>query len=458
MKRGDPYLSQTRATVSAVHERARAALAADGHAAWLARLPGGPAPLAFQSKVGPIKWLGPEITYETPPGRRRLPPPAGAAGELHLRAHRDAARARPRAAPRGREPGVQDFDRGAALNLDETWLASAGVTTGRRTLPRRRRVSERTGNVRRVIVVGGGVSGLATALRLLEGAAARRLDLRVDVLESAPDFGGNLRTLARRLAPGGAPTASWTTNRRPCAWSSAWTCNGELVRSSDAARRRFLSGRRPPARDPRLAARLPQDRPVHPGRAKLRVLGELPVPRRRDLGRAADDPRHRRVGLGVRAPAPGTRLRELMLDPMVRASSAATPAGQPGGAFPRMVELEHDHGSLFRALAAISKQRKRPPTPARPAPCTPSATAWRRSPRRWPARCASTPARSWARGRGRRVGLARRRDLACAADGATSTATLSSTPRRPTRPPPTCATSTPRCPACWTASPTCRWP
>ncbi len=126
IKRGDPYLSQTRATVSAVHERVRTALAADGHAAWLARLPGGPAPLlAFQSKVGPIKWLGPEITAETrrlagAGCRRLLVQPVSFTCE-HIETLHELDRELRREAE---ELGVREFDRGAALNLDETWLAS----------------------------------------------------------------------------------------------------------------------------------------------------------------------------------------------------------------------------------------------------------------------------------------------------------------------------------------------
>ena len=126
VKRGDPYLSQTRATVSAVHERVRAALAADGHAAWVARLPGGPTPLlAFQSKVGPIKWLGPEITAETrrlaaAGCRRLLVQPVSFTCEHIETLHELDLELRHEA----ESLGVQDFDRGAALNLDETWLAS----------------------------------------------------------------------------------------------------------------------------------------------------------------------------------------------------------------------------------------------------------------------------------------------------------------------------------------------
>ncbi len=123
---GDPYLDQTNATVDAVHALVRERLAAVGHGEWLRRLPGGDRPLlAFQSRVGPIKWLGPEITAEV----ERL----AAAGcrslhvqpvsftcehietlmELDVELREDAEKA-----------GIARYQRGAALNLDETWLRS----------------------------------------------------------------------------------------------------------------------------------------------------------------------------------------------------------------------------------------------------------------------------------------------------------------------------------------------
>jgi ferrochelatase len=123
---GDPYLGQTTATVDAVHALVRGRLAALGHADWLAAVPGGGRPLlAFQSRVGPIKWLGPEIVGEV----KRL----AAAGcrslhvqpvsftcehietlmELDIELREDAEKA-----------GIERYQRGAALNLDETWLRS----------------------------------------------------------------------------------------------------------------------------------------------------------------------------------------------------------------------------------------------------------------------------------------------------------------------------------------------
>ena len=119
---GDPYLEETRATVTAVHAALRRRL--EDRIAWLDGLAGGRAPLlAFQSRVGPIEWLGPEITAETlrlaAEGRRRLHvQPVSftcehveTLHELDLELREDVA-----------EAGIAHFTRGAALNLDPVWL------------------------------------------------------------------------------------------------------------------------------------------------------------------------------------------------------------------------------------------------------------------------------------------------------------------------------------------------
>ncbi|MDO9694667.1 MAG: protoporphyrinogen oxidase [Candidatus Latescibacteria bacterium] len=221
-------------------------------------------------------------------------------------------------------------------------------------------MSERSGNVRRAVVIGGGVSGLATALRLLDGATQRGLDLRVDVLEAAPDFGGNLRTLAHdgwRLEWG--PNGFLDNEPATLRLVERLGLSGELVRSSDAARRRFLvvGGRlrEIPASPP---AFLRTD--LFTPRAKLRVLGELLVPRRRDLGRAAEDPATDESVWEFGRRRLGRDFAELMLDPMVKGIFGGDARRLSlAAAFPRMVELERDHGSLFRALAAISRKRRK---------------------------------------------------------------------------------------------------
>jgi ferrochelatase len=127
IRRGDCYEQRTQATVAAVHARVTAALRQAGHGDWQASLlAGGRSPLVtYQSRVGPVKWLEPNVEAET----RRL----AAAGcrrlfvqpvsftcehietllELDLELKETAEKA-----------GLHGFARGAALNEDATWLDS----------------------------------------------------------------------------------------------------------------------------------------------------------------------------------------------------------------------------------------------------------------------------------------------------------------------------------------------
>lgn len=124
IKRKDPYLKQTRATVEALRGLLAARLM--DHSAWWSALPGGGQPLlAFQSKVGPVRWLEPDSVAETirlarDGCRRLLVLPVSFTCEhietLHELDIQLAAVAR--------EAGCAEFVRSAALNLDETWLSS----------------------------------------------------------------------------------------------------------------------------------------------------------------------------------------------------------------------------------------------------------------------------------------------------------------------------------------------
>jgi ferrochelatase len=126
IKKGDPYEKLTRDTVARVHGLVRQALSRDGHGQWLDGLASDlHSPLAYQSKVGPIKWLEPGVEPET----MRL----AAAGcrhlmvqpvsfvcehietlvELDIELEEEALAA-----------GVTEFRRGPALNLQPEWLES----------------------------------------------------------------------------------------------------------------------------------------------------------------------------------------------------------------------------------------------------------------------------------------------------------------------------------------------
>ncbi len=222
-----------------------------------------------------------------------------------------------------------------------------------------------SGEARRVAVVGGGIAGLATALALQDAAEREGRALAITVLEAADRVGGKLQT---RREDG------WAVEEGPNGFLDSEPATLELVRrlelqeelarSGDAARRRFLL----------LRGRL-QELPLTPGAflrsgllgpaAKLRMAAELLVPRRRDLGRAAEDPATDETVYDFGRRRLGRAFAETLLDPMVKGIWGGDARRTSlAAAFPRMVELEREHGSLLRALARISRRRRREGGPA----------------------------------------------------------------------------------------------
>lgn len=122
VRQGDPYLQQTQATVRAAHGRLKDMIAVPD---WLAELrAGGHSPLlTFQSRVGPVRWLGPataRVCLDLARGgvRQLLVVPVSFNCE-HIETldeldHELAATVR--------AAGVRDFARTPALNLDPGWL------------------------------------------------------------------------------------------------------------------------------------------------------------------------------------------------------------------------------------------------------------------------------------------------------------------------------------------------
>lgn len=213
---------------------------------------------------------------------------------------------------------------------------------------------------RRVAVVAGGVAGLATAVNLLDRAAAAGLDLRVTVFEKGANPGGNLQTLREgswqlEWGPNGFLNSEPATLRLVCRLG----LDGELLPSSDATRHRFLliDGRLqeiPTSPKAFLKSKL------MPTGAKLRMAGELLVPPRKDLGRAAEDPATDETVDAFGRRRLGAAFAEIMLDPMVKGVFGGNSRKLSlAAAFPRMVELERDHGGLFKAMAALARRRRR---------------------------------------------------------------------------------------------------
>jgi len=211
-----------------------------------------------------------------------------------------------------------------------------------------------------IAIVGGGVAGLATAVNLRDRARAAGREVRVTVLDKGRNAGGNLQTIRQdgwqlEWGPNGFLDNEPATLRMV----ERLGLNDALLPSSDATRRRFL-----------LVDGRVQEIPTSPAAflkssmltlgGKLRLAGELLVPPRKDLGRAATDPATDETIAAFGRRRLGRAFTEVMLDPMVKGIFGGDAEQLSlAAAFPRMIELERDHGGLFKAMIKLARERKK---------------------------------------------------------------------------------------------------
>ena len=205
--------------------------------------------------------------------------------------------------------------------------------------------------MRRVVVVGGGVAGLATALAVSDRARAAGVALELRVLEGGPRAGGNLRSERTD-----GYTVEWGPNgfldNVPATLDLVRRIGleGELQPADAAAARRFLYRRG------RLHELAPQPlkflaSPVLSVRGRLRVLGE-PWTRPKPAG--VDETVHafaaRHIGEEAAAVLVGAMVSGVFAGD-ARSLSLAS-------AFPKMAAMEEAHGSLVRAMLARGRERR----------------------------------------------------------------------------------------------------
>ena len=136
--RGDPYEDQTRESVNAAHALLRERFPSPD---WLARVRGGREYLlGFQSRVGPIKWIGPNILDQlremAGDGVTHLFVQPVSFSCEHIETKHELDR---EYAALAEKLGVECFERGPALNLNQEWLESlSGLLAGH--IGERRRV------------------------------------------------------------------------------------------------------------------------------------------------------------------------------------------------------------------------------------------------------------------------------------------------------------------------------
>lgn len=199
----------------------------------------------------------------------------------------------------------------------------------------------------RIAIVGGGIAGLSVAHEIRK----RSPQSEIALLERAERTGGNICTeVVDGYVCEAGPDGFLDNAPATLQLVHDIGLDDRLLPSSDAARRRFIFRRQ------RL-----REVPVSPGAfasssllsliGKLRVLSE-------PFTKAADEEDESIYGFAARHI--GQEAADAMIDPMVSGIFAGDARGLSLHAcFPKMWQMERQHGSLFRALLATRKRRKK---------------------------------------------------------------------------------------------------
>jgi oxygen-dependent protoporphyrinogen oxidase len=217
----------------------------------------------------------------------------------------------------------------------------------------------------RVVVVGGGITGLAAAHAVLGRARRPGSTPSVTVLEASPRFGGNLITERSGGFLLDAGPDSWvSTKPYASALAAELGLGARLIGTSPSARRYFIawSGRLHPVPEglvlgvPTKLSALAGTRLFSWG-GKVRMALEPFVARRRFEGDDDESIAHfaaRRLG-GEAA--------ERLVAPLLGGISAGDASElSVRSAFPQLVAMERDHGSLVRGMWSAARARRASPT------------------------------------------------------------------------------------------------
>jgi len=208
--------------------------------------------------------------------------------------------------------------------------------------------------MKKIIIIGGGISGLATAWLLRAKAQASGKELEITLLEKEERAGGKIRSIkADGYTCEWGPNGFLDSKPQTLDLCRALGVDGNLHRSNDNARKRFIySGgelhQLPDGAPTFLASRLIS----WPGKLRLALeptpfIASAPV----GVDETLADFGRRRLG--------GEALDKLIA-PMVSGIFAGDPETMSlESCFPRIAELEREYGGLIRAMIMLSKKKKK---------------------------------------------------------------------------------------------------
>ncbi|MCL4244354.1 MAG: protoporphyrinogen oxidase [Candidatus Dadabacteria bacterium] len=215
---------------------------------------------------------------------------------------------------------------------------------------------------KRIVVVGGGITGLAAANRLREVADERHPGLEVLLIEASERTGGPIRTIERDgfLIEEG-PDAFITTKPWGLNLCRRLGLDGELIETNDRKRKTYILRGSTLVEIPEGFVMLAPSRlapfltsPLFSWRGKLRMLTDLVIPRRRGGDESVAGFVRRRLGREALDRVAQPMIGGIYTGDAERLSLRAT--------MPQYLELEEEHGSviagILRSYGRKSRARK----------------------------------------------------------------------------------------------------
>ncbi|HWI40585.1 MAG TPA: protoporphyrinogen oxidase, partial [Verrucomicrobiae bacterium] len=207
--------------------------------------------------------------------------------------------------------------------------------------------------MKRAIIIGGGISGLATAWLLREKARRGGKELEILLLEKETRVGGKIWSIKEEgyLCEWG-PNGFLDSKPQTLDLVGALGIRGNLHRSNDNARKRFIYSEKE-------LHRLPENGPSFLKSKLISVPGKLrlalePTP---FISRPPTDADESLADFARR------RLGQEALDKLIAPMVSGIFAGDPEtmslvSCFPRIAELEREYGSLVIAMMKLAKKKK----------------------------------------------------------------------------------------------------
>ncbi len=219
----------------------------------------------------------------------------------------------------------------------------------------------------RVVVVGGGISGLSTAYYLQEAARKQGLPLSCTLVEGASRLGGKVVTDSQDgFVVEGGPDSFLTQKPWAVELCRKLDLGEQLIGTNEASRKVYVLWKGKLHKLPDGVLLIVPTRlqpfvlsPLFSPLAKLRMGLDLVIPARRDSGDES-------VASFVRRRL-GSEALDKIAEPMMGGVHVSDPESQSLLAtFPRFADIERKHGSLIRGM--LAGRRHRPPTTGKPLP------------------------------------------------------------------------------------------